>query len=282
MRTAGCQKPNLCRYPANELSGSNISVAHHPKFRVILAQTTDDLRAAQRLRYDVFVQEMAGNGPLVDHEARLERDAFDDHAGHFLLMDDMRDPGDQTVGVYRFMTKAMAETAGQFYCEDEYDLTVLRQSGKGLLELGRSCLHRDYRSGVGMLHLWSALSDYVVAQNIEILFGVASFHGTDIANYAQPLGLLHQRHLAPKALRVVAKGPTAFSLDQVRGDQLDRLAAVKAMPALIKAYLRLGGTVGEGAFVDHEFNTVDICIVLERAAINQMQQTIYAKGTSRG
>lgn len=257
-------------------------MAHHPKFRAVLAQTADDLRAAQRLRYEVFVQEMAGDGPMVDHEARLERDRFDDHAGHLLLLDEMREPGDQTIGAYRFMTEVMADKAGQFYCEDEYDLTVLRQSGKGLLELGRSCLHRDYRGGAGMLHLWSALSDYVIAQNIEILFGVASFHGTNIADYAQPLGLLHHRHLAPETLRVVAKGATAFSLDQVSPDQLDRLAAVRAMPALIKAYLRLGATVGDGAFIDYDFNTVDICIVLERAAINQMQQSIYTKGTSRG
>ncbi len=258
-------------------------MTHHPKFRAVLAQTADDLRAAQRLRYDVFVTEMGGDGPIVDHEARLERDKFDDYAGHFLLLDETRAAGDQTVGAYRFMTAAMADQAGQFYCEDEYDLTLLHQSGKGLLELGRSCLHPDYRGGAAMLHLWSALSEYVASQDVDVLFGVASFAGTNIADYAHSLALLHQRHLAPEGLRVTARGPTAFSLDQVSADQVDRLAAVRAMPALIKAYLRLGATVGEGAFVDYAFNTVDICMVLERSAINQMQKAIYSKrGGSHG
>lgn len=251
-------------------------------FRTRLACTAQDLRAAQRLRYDVFVTELGGDGPLVDHAARLERDAFDPYAAHLLLIDDARGRDDNVVGVYRVMTSQMAAAAGQFYCEDEYDLSLLRASGKRLLELGRSCLHPDYRGGLGMMHLWAALAEFVAAQQIEILFGVASFHGTDVAGLKDQLSLLHHRHRAPRSLRVNAIGPSAISMNIRDPDAIDRPSAIRDMPALIKAYLRLGATVGEGAFVDHAFNTVDICLILESDAINALQKSIYAQGRLRG
>ncbi len=255
---------------------------NQPVFETKLAVSAADLHAAQRLRYSVFVSELGADGPDVDHSMQLERDLYDAFAQHLLLLDRARSAGDQVVGVYRVMTQEMAARAGQFYCEDEYDLTVLRQSDQTLLELGRSCLHPDYRGGAGMLHLWAALSDYVTAQNIDVLFGVASFHGTDIAALAEPLGWLHHKHLAPPALRVTAKGQTAQRMDVLAVNQIDRVAAVRQIPALIKGYLRLGGTVGDGAFVDHDFNTTDICLILQKDAINALQHKIYAKGGARG
>lgn len=258
---------------------NNPSTPLAPAFCTRIASQQPEIRAAQRLRYEVFVAELGGDGPLVDHAARLERDVFDDHADHLLLLDQNRDAGDQVVGVYRVMTSDMAKAAGRFYCEDEYDLTPLQQSGQRLLELGRSCLHPDYRGGAGMMHLWAALADYVAKTQVEVLFGVASFHGTDIRRIACSLSLLHHQHLAPHELRVRAKGPTACSMDMLDHNALDRLAAVRDMPALIKAYLRLGGTVGEGAFVDHAFNTVDICMILQKDAISSLQRRIYTKDT---
>jgi putative hemolysin len=260
----------------------DILTQKQPFLETRLANSAADVHAAQRLRYDVFVKELGASGGGVDHTLQLERDHYDAHAQHLLLLDRTRPADDQVVGVYRVMTDDMAVNAGQFYCEDEYDLTRLRESGSRLLELGRSCLHPDYRGGGGMLHLWAALSAYVAAQKIDVLFGVASFHGTDTAALAGPLSLLHHRHLAPAGLRVTAKGPTARRLDILQPDQIDRVAAVRQIPALIKGYLRLGGTVGEGAFVDHAFNTTDICLILQKDAIGALHQKIYAKGAARG
>ncbi|MEO0936565.1 MAG: GNAT family N-acyltransferase [Pseudomonadota bacterium] len=243
-----------------------------PRFRVALAGSEAELRAAQRLRYDVFVDELGGDGPLVDHDARLERDRFDPFFDHLLLHDDA---AGHVVGVYRIMGQEAAARAGQFYSEDEYDLAPLHASGRRLLELGRSCLHKDYRGGAGMMHLWSALAAYVAERQIDILFGTASFHGTDTGALAAPLSLLHHRHLAPEALRVRARSGTA--MDLMPEDQIDRRAAMRAVPSLIKAYLRLGGTVGEGAFIDHAFNTTDVCLVMDIAALNVRQRAIYAK-----
>lgn len=248
-----------------------------PQYVVRLARTEGDLRAAQRLRYLVFVEELGGGGALVDHANRLERDRFDPFFDHLLLLDEARAPQDRVVGVYRLLRADQAARAGQFYSEDEYDLTVLKQSGRRLLELGRSCLHAEYRGGMGMYHLWHALAAYVETHGIEVLFGVASFHGTDTQGLAAPLSLLHQRHLAPDDLRVTARPAGFAAMDLIPEDRLNRRSAMLAVPSLIKAYLRLGGFVGQGAFVDHAFNTTDVCLLLDVARMNASQRAIYTR-----
>ncbi len=251
-----------------------------PRFSVRLADGAADIEAAQRLRYRVFVEELGGDGELVDHAARLERDRFDAHFDHLLLIDeglDVDDPRDRVVGAYRLLTSDRLPEVGQFYSEDEYDLSVLRASGRRLLEAGRSCLLPDYRGGTGMWHLWAALASYVTERRIEVLFGVASFHGTDVAALAEPLSLLHHRHLAPPDLRVRAQPAHFQPMDLLPEADIDRRRAMLAVPALIKAYLRLGGVVGEGAFVDHDFNTVDVCLVLDTTRMNERQRAIYAR-----
>ena len=117
-----------------------------------------------------------------------------------------RDPAglEDVVGAYRLLPSDRVGPEGRFYSEGEYDLTPLRQSGRKLLELGRSCVHPDYRGGAAMYLLWNGLADYVLERGIEVLFGVASFHGTDVPALAQPLSYLHHHHLAPEALRVHA------------------------------------------------------------------------------
>lgn len=241
-------------------------------FTVRLADNAQDLRAAQRLRYEVFVAELGGCGPLVDHANRLERDRYDAFCDHLLLQETIS--GD-VVGVYRLMRTECAERAGGFYSAAEYDLNALTGSGRRLLELGRSCLHPDYRGGVAMHHLWAGLAKYVAKHRIEVLFGVASFHGTDIESLAQPLSLLHHRHLAPPELRVRANGKSFQSMDLVDELHLNRKAAIMQMPSLIKAYLRLGGFVGEGAYVDHVFNTVDVCLIMDTDRLSTRQARIY-------
>ena len=241
-------------------------------FQVKLAQTAEELRAAQRLRYQVFITELGGGGPLVDHDAGLERDELDPYFDHLLLIDTRS--GD-VVGVYRLMRSEKAKEAGQFYSESEYDLGALHRSGRNILELGRSCLHPDYRGGMAMHHLWLALARYVADYQIEVLFGVASFHGTDVATLKQPLSLLHHRHLAPPNLRVRALKQSYKSMNLVDEVNLDKRAAMVQMPSLIKAYLRLGGCVGDGAFVDYDFNTIDVCLIMDTAQMSARQSLRY-------
>ncbi len=213
-----------------------------PDFELRLARDAADLRAAQRLRYEVFVEELGGDGDLVDHAARLERDAFDPFYDHLLLFDRAR--GGAVVGVYRLLRDDQAARLGRYYSEGEYDLSALKGSDHG----------------------------------IEVLFGVASFHGTEIEALKGPLSLLHHRHLAPAPLRVRALPGHFQSMDLLPEDRIDRPAAMKATPALIKAYLRLGGYVGEGAFIDHAFNTTDVCLILDTAAMSEKHRSLYTRG----
>ncbi|MDW3221604.1 MAG: GNAT family N-acyltransferase [Paracoccaceae bacterium] len=243
-----------------------------PTFSVALAKTDADRRAAQRLRYQVFVQELGGSGDMVDHAAGLEVDHFDVFCDHLLLTDISLD---EVVGVYRVMRSDQAAAAGQFYSASEYDLSVLLNSERNLLELGRSCLHPDYRGGMAMLYLWRGLAAYIQDHNIDVLFGVASFHGTDVSQLTAALSLLHHRHLAPSDLRVRARAEAFQPMDLIAPGDLDVRAAMLSVPALIKSYLRLGGFVGEGAFVDHAFNTTDVCLILDTARMNERQAKIY-------
>ncbi|MBL4927145.1 GNAT family N-acetyltransferase [Fuscibacter oryzae] len=252
-------------------------------FTLRLARDDRDLRAAQRLRYEVFVAELGGSGPLVDHDQRLERDDFDPWFDHLLLIDERRDPAtlQDVVGVYRLLTSERMAQAGRFYSESEYDLTALKTCGRKLVELGRSCVHPDYRGGTAMFHLWNGLADYVLERGIEILFGVASFHGTDVAALAEPLSYLHHHHLAPPALRVRALEPHRQEMDLVAEAGLDRRRAMAGTPALIKAYLRLGGFVGDGAWIDHAFNTTDVCLVMDTEKMSAKHRDFYTRKKAR-
>jgi len=242
-----------------------------PQFATRLAKTAEDNRGAQALRYKIFVKEMGGDGPLVDHGNGLECDAFDEHAEQLLLLDLTRDPADQIVGVYRLLDSKGAKAAGQFYSETEFDLAPLVQSGRTLMELGRSCLHAEYRGGAGMLHLWQGLAEIVRERQVEVLFGVASFHGTDLDALATSLALLHDKHLAPEDIRVCSRSGPQVSYEPVT----DRVTAMRNVPALIKAYLRLGGFIGDGVFVDHAFNTTDVCLILDLARMSPKQVSMY-------
>lgn len=241
-----------------------------------LAATELDLLGAQRLRYRVFVEELGGSGDLVDHDRRLERDPLDPYCDHLVLVDRSRspDPLEHVVGVYRLLRGDREKAAGGFYSETEYDLTPIRDAGRPMLELGRSCLDADYRGGTAMVHLWAALTKYVREHGIEVLFGVASFHGTDVSRHAASLSLLYQRHLAPPDLRVTSRVYEPMNL--VAPERLDRRRAMVAVPSLIKGYLRLGGYVGDGAYVDRAFNTTDVCLVMDTTRINTRSLALYA------
>ncbi|MBC7144204.1 MAG: GNAT family N-acetyltransferase [Thioclava marina] len=252
-------------------------MSENAAFDIRLARGRADLEASQRLRYRVFVEELGGGGQTVDHDARIERDDLDPVYDHLLLVDRNRPEGEHVVGAYRLLTSDRAAEAGHFYCDAEYDLGPLRASGRKLLELGRSCVHPDYRGGAAMLLLWNALADYVLAHEVEILFGVASFHGTDPQALKMPLAWLHHHHLAPEALRARAR-PEAFQrMDLVSEADLDRRAAMAQMPNLIKAYLRLGGFVGEGAFIDHPFNTTDVLLLMDTKAMSDKHRAFYTR-----
>lgn len=251
-------------------NGASLVFRETDNYVLKLAETEEDRLGAERLRYRVFVEELGASGAHIDHEGRFERDALEPFFQHLILIDKTRDPKtlDHVVGVYRLMTEARAAEAGRFYSEGEYDLAPLKSSGRRLLELGRSCVDAEHRRGPALAMLWQGLGRYVSEHEIDVLFGVASFIGTDVNALAQPLSHLHANHLAPVELRARAVADAFEPMDLLAPEDIVRVEAIRATPSLIKSYLRAGGFVGEGAFVDHDFGTTDVCLVLDIERMN--------------
>jgi len=250
------------------------------RFTVKLAESDDDVAAAQRLRYRVFVEEM-GAVPSPENAAeRRERDRFDPYFEHLLLIDNEPDNPDierGVVGVYRLLRGTKAKQGIGFYGAGEFDLTLLQNYPRETLELGRSCVDSGHRGGAGMHLLWAGLGEYVSRHDVGILFGVASFHGSDPAPLAQALSYLHHNHLAPPDLRVTAIAASRARMDLLAPEDIDKTEAMRQIPALIKAYIRLGGFIGEGAYIDHEFNTVDVCLLMDTARMVNRYRKFYIR-----
>ncbi|KAB7610518.1 GNAT family N-acetyltransferase [Amylibacter sp. SFDW26] len=250
------------------------------EFSIKLAETSIEMQAAQKLRYRVFVKELGG---VVDPDYAkdgLECDAFDAHVDHLILQDKTLPETDNVIGVYRLLRGDVASKGIGFYSASEFHLDKIIQSDRKSLELGRSCVDKRYRGGAAMHLLWSALADYVAAHKIEILFGVASFHGTNPNDIAHALSFLHHNYLAPDDLCVSAYGNDAISIDLLAIEDINRPKASTQLPALIKSYLRLGGTIGKGAFVDHAFNTIDVCLVMDTAQMSEKYKALYERDSA--
>jgi len=250
------------------------------RFTVRLAESDEDVAAAQRLRYRVFVEEMGATPDPADAAERRERDRFDPWCDHLLLIDSESDEADVergVVGVYRLLRRARAREGIGFYGAGEYDLALLESYPRETLELGRSCVDARHRGGAGMHLMWAGLGQYVGEHDIAIMFGVASFHGTDPGRIAEALSYLQHKHLAPPDLRVTALPDNRVEMDLLPADAVDKDEAMRQMPALIKAYIRLGGFVGEGAWIDHDFNTVDVCLLMDTSRMVDRYHKFYSR-----
>lgn len=244
---------------------------HLTPFPLRLARTEGEVAAAQALRHRVFVEELGARGGALTAEGR-EADRFDAHCEHLLLFDALGEG--VLIGTTRLMTDDGARQAGGFATEDEFDIAPLRSDGRALLEVGRTCLLPGYRGGAAMHRLWQGLATVVEERGIGLLFGLVSFQGIDPKSVAQPLSCLFRDHLAAETLR-----PRSLRPLPVEQSGLDRRAAVLGMPALLKAYLRLGARVGDGACLDPDFGCIDVCMVLETAQLSARARAIYGAGS---
>ncbi len=250
------------------------------RYLVKLAESEAEVAAAQRLRYRVFVEEMGAKASPGAMAERRERDRFDPHFDHLLLIDtESEDPEVElgVVGVYRIMRRSRARGGIGFYGAAEYDLSPLDRYPREVLELGRTCIDARHRGGAGMHLLWNGLARYVFEHDIGLLFGVASFHGTDPRRYAHALSHLHHAHLAPPDIRVRALPEVYVAMDMLPPGAVDLGTAMRQMPPLIKAYIRLGGFVGDGAYIDRDFNTVDVCLLMDTGRMVERYHRFYSR-----
>jgi putative hemolysin len=226
------------------------------RFHVALAASPADLRDAQRLRWQVFAEEMGAR--LSTPEPGLDIDLYDGWCDHLLVRDG--DSG-EAVGTYRILGPTAARRLGSFYSDQEFDLTRLTHLRGRMVEVGRSCVHPDYRTGGVITLLWAGLADYMLRSGHDYLIGCASIGMQDGGHNAA--GVWHAvkaKHLAPVEWRAFPR--CALPLDTLAAE------AAPVLPPLVKGYLRLGAWVcGEPAW-DPDFNTADLLILLSMQNLN--------------
>ncbi len=240
--------PQVSRQPARSLS-------------LGFARSEAELEEAQRIRFKVFAEEMGAALPSAAEG--LDRDRFDAYCEHLLVRDN---DNNKVVGTYRIMPPEQALAAGGFYSETEFDMSRLAHLRDRMVEVGRSCVHQDYRDGGTITQLWSGLADYIGKHKHEYMIGCASISMADGGHYAASVfNKIYKLHAAPAEYRVFPHCPLPLHA-------LNSSLEV-TIPPLVKGYLRLGAFIaGEPAW-DPDFNTADIFILLPVARLNER----YAK-----
>src|SRR5438067_9386414 len=264
--------------PAAAAPGGPIVDISSGPLQVRLAESARDIDAAQALRYRIFYEKL-GARPLAGMEQdRRDRDQFDEICDHLLVLDHSRGAGiDAVVGTYRLIRRDAAARLGAFYSAAEYDIAPLIAYPGEILELGRSCVDAGYRARPVMQLLWSGIAAYVFHYEIALMFGCASLPGTDPAALAVPLSYLYHHHLAPPALRARALPERYVDMRRLEPGAIDPARTLAALPPLIKGYLRLGGFVGDGAVIDEQFNTTDVCIVVKTDLVAEKYSRHYER-----
>ncbi len=251
---------------------------------VRLATATREVRRAQRLRYSVFYEERTAV-PGGARSSRRDVDAYDAICDHILVLDHERGSGAEprVVGTYRVLRQEVADRYFGFYSAGEYDLAPLLAANRNLrfLELGRSCVLKPYRNKRTVELLWHGIWTYVLHHRIDVMIGCASLEGTDPDALALPLSFLHHYARAPEAWRARARDDRFTAMDRLPKEAVNPKAALQSLPPLIKGYLRLGASFGDGAVVDRSFGTTDVLVILPVAAISQRYIDHFGPGADR-
>lgn len=246
--------------------------------QVRVAENEAEIDAALALRYRVFYDEMKAKPSPEIAASRRDFDEFDPYCDHLLVIDSRVGEGAKgIVGTYRMLRRSGAEKVGRFYSSDEYDLSPLLSASGEILEVGRSCVDAEHRTRAAMQLMWRGITAYVIANGINYLFGCASLHGTDPREMAVPLSYLYHNHLAPPELRARALPDRYVDMNLLPPDKLNMKEALRGLPTMIKGYLRLGGVVGDGAVIDHDFNTVDVFVIVRMDTVSDKYFRHYTR-----
>ncbi|MCD8525688.1 MAG: GNAT family N-acetyltransferase [Alphaproteobacteria bacterium] len=212
---------------------------------VRLAKSASEIEAAQKLRYRVFYEEYKALPTDEISAQKRDFDEYDAYADHLIVIDH-EGGANNIVGTYRLLRREKADECGHFYSAQEYDLSQLLDTGASLLELGRSCVLPDYRAGSVLQLLWQGIANYIMDHKIDLMFGCASLHSTDIEELAAPLSYMYHYHLAPYGLRPRAVDGRFIEMNRMPQSEIDPKAMFAALPPLIKGICesaRLLGTV---------------------------------------
>lgn len=244
------------------------------------ACSRSEVKRAQKLRYRVFYEELSAIPDILTTMSRRDEDAYDPICDHLLVVDHAapakpRRPWSRKraiVGTYRVLRQDVAEMNDGFYTQGEYDLApMLKRHGTNcrFLELGRSCVLAPYRNRRSLELLWQGVWSYAREHGMDAMFGCASFEGTDPGQHALALSYLYHHARAPEEWRVRAHEEVHVPMNMLPADKIDARAAIRALPPLIKGYLKVGAFVGDGAVIDHQFGTTDVFMILPVKAMDE-------------
>jgi len=244
----------------------------YERFVIKLADTKLELKKAQALRYSIFYKEKNAKPTFPKKMMKLDYDKIDKFADHLIVIDKKRKGiKNEIVGTYRLIRGNIASHFGGFYTSAEFDLTNILNSYNNaqVLELGRSCVHKDYRTGTTMKLLWKAIAEYIKLYDINILFGCASFPGIDVQKFSKEFAYLRSNFALPNQISVQSLVNNNYPIFNKNNIEKNDLRTFAKLPPLIKGYLRVGGRISNSFFVDYDFNTIDLCVVVQTKNIDK-------------
>ncbi|WP_330561457.1 GNAT family N-acetyltransferase [Roseibium sp. FZY0029] len=257
---------------------------------VRMARNFKEVKKAQRLRYEVFYEEMSAIADAHTLATRRDADPFDAYCDHLLVVDHdslkrnkLGRLKPEIVGTYRILRQEIADQHTGFYTAAEYDIQSLIDAnpGKRFMELGRSCVLKPYRNKKTVELLWHGIWAYVLRHNIDVMLGCASIESTNPDAIAGQLAFLHHNARAPEEWRVRAVEDRYVEMNRMPAEELNAKEALRALPPLVKGYLRLGAFIGDGAVIDHQFGTTDVLIIMPVSELNTRYVNYYGADASR-
>ena len=259
---------------------ADLASCSNDRFEVRVTRSMRDIAAAQALRFRVFCEEMPSWPSPAMVRARRDADEFDDVCDHLIVEDLARPRGNRAVATTRMLRQSATIAHGGFYSAREFDIRPLLRSppqGGELCEIGRSCVHREYRrTGIVQL-LWRGLAQYYRTNGIARVMGCASLPGAGPGDHTVTLSYLYHWHLAPLSRRVRALPGQSLPMNRTGMDAIDRARAFRLLPPLIKGYLRLGAVVGDGAVVDPRFRTTDVLMTVELDKVPKRYHVFFGR-----
>ena len=229
-------------------------------FTIKIAESNFEIKKAQSLRYKIFFKEKKIKKKSFKFLLQRDYDFYDKISDHLIIIDNNREIRDNVIGTYRLLRGNCAKLYRGFYTEQEFDISNLKKnfSSKDILELGRSCVHPQYRSGIILKLLWQGISNYIKMYKIKILMGCASFHGTNPSKFKDEFSLLYESYRLPEDYDVKSLQSNEISFNK----NINHSTTLNKLPPLIKGYLRAGGMVSENFYIDTEFETIDYCVIM--------------------
>ncbi|MBN2676153.1 MAG: GNAT family N-acetyltransferase [Alphaproteobacteria bacterium] len=235
---------------------------HIGNLEVRLAKTDAEVEEVQKLVDHVFFIE-EGIDPESVVQRKYDIEVLNPNSDILIAVDKLTG---KIIATYRFMRRCHADKVGGFYTKDEFDLTKILNYDGEIMEFSRAVTHKDYRDGTAIMAMWRGIGAYLNLHNIKLMFGVPSLHGTDVSMFKDELSYLYHFHLAREEILCRSKEYTNMNL--VPKDQIDEKEAFSKLPPLFKGYLRLNTVIGDGAFVDHDFDTTDVQIIVETEKVD--------------